>query len=548
MPLTTQDIQYHFKWNEKLKETRMQYEPLWEEIATYFAPWRIGISYKTSPGQKQTTQLYDSTGIFSLDQLGSTMCGTITPSSMVWAYLKLAKEELNHIKPIMDWEEDASARLHWSRKNSNFYAEAPALYEDLAGFGQGCLFADENPINKTGFNGFYYKTIPNSEYCTAEDHQGFVDTVFREFTLSARAAYKKWGDNLPKKLQEYADLSKDPEKELKFLHCAYPNPEPKGLPFISYYFSIDEKELISEKGFYELPFIVPRLRKSSGEGYGRGQGHIALPDCKSLNKAKELDFKAWAIDINPPTFETNAGVVGSLKLYAGGRNVVKNKDSIWMLERNVKYNVSQIKEEELIKAIKQMFYSDQFNLPEKGEMREVEVMIRYELMQRLLGPAVGRIEVEFLKKLVEREFGIMYRAKAMPPIPPIFAQLGIRNIDIEYEGPLSRSRRMAEAQGIQKLYAFAGGIAQAKQDPSVMDALNDDEAIRTFAEISGAPSRVMKSKEEVDAIRKQRQEMMMAEKKKQDMERLVGGINQITPALELLQNASQGKVAEGGTT
>jgi len=545
MPLTNEEVQYHFKWNDKLKETRNLYEPLWEEIATFFSPWRKGISYKTSPGDKQTRELFDSCGIFSLDQLGSTMCGTITPSSMVWAYLKVAQEELNHVKPIMDWLEDSSSRLHWARKNSNFYAEAPALFEDLPGFGQGCIFVDENPIKKIGFNGFYYKSIPNAEYCTSEDHQGFVDTLFREFTLSARSAFKKWGDKLPEKIVECAKLEKDSEHEFTFLHCAYPNPEPIGLPFVSYYFNIDEKKLISEKGYYELPFIVPRLRKSSGEGYGRGQGHIALPDAKSLNKAKELDFKAWASDINPATFETSAGIVGSLKLYAGGRNVAKNKDSIWTLERNIKYNVSQIKEEELRQAIKQMFYSDQFNLPEKGEMREVEVMVRYELMQRLLGPAVGRIEVELLKRLVEREFGIMYRAKALRPIPPIFKQLGIENIDIEYEGPLSRSRRMSEAQGIQKLYAFAGGIAQAKNDPAVMDPLDDDEAIRIIGEISGAPSRVMKSEEAVLAIRKKRQQAIQTEKQKQDLERLAGGINQITPALEMMQEASQG--GKGGT-
>lgn len=545
MPLTDQDVQYLIKRNDKLKETRQLYEPLWEEIAAFMLPGRVGIGYKPSPGQKLTRELYDSSAVFSLENLASSMCGTITPSGMVWAYLKLAQEELNHLKPTMDWLEPASTRLHWARKNSNFYAEAPEVFSDLGGFGQGCLLVDENPIVRIGFNGLYYKAIPNSEYCTQENHQGFVDTVFREFTLSADAAFKKWGDKLPEKVIECAKLEKEPDKEFNFLHCAYPNPESKGLPFISYYINLDEKKLISEKGYYELPFVVPRWRKASGEAYGRGQGHIALPDTKTINKAKELDFKAWAIDINPPTFETNAGIVGSLKLFAGGRNVAKNKDSIWTLERNVKYNVSQIKEQELQTAIKQIFFSDQLNLPEKGEMREVEVMVRYELMQRLLGPAVGRIEVEFLKPLVEREFGIMYRAGAMPPIPPIFAQLGIKQIDIEYEGPLSRSRRATEAQGIQKVYAFAGGIAQAKQDPSIMDALDDDEALRTVAEISGAPSKIMKSKEEVDAIRKGRQQAIQAEKQKQDLERLAGGVNQIAPVLKMMQEAGQGE--QGGT-
>lgn len=547
MPLTQEEVQYLIRRNDKLKEIRQQYEPLWEEIATYILPGRVGIGYKPTPGAKQTQELYDSSGIFSLDQLASTMCGTITPSSMVWAYLKLAQEELNHIKPVMDWLEAASSRLHWARKNSNYYAEIPEVFSDLGAFGQGCLLVDENPITHNGFNGFYYKAIPNSQYCTSEDHQGFVDTVFYEFELSAIAAVKKWGDKVPKKILECAELSKEPDKDFNFLHCVYPNPEPKGLPFISYYLNIDEKKLISEKGFYELCYIVPRWRKTSGEDYGRGQGHIALPDTKTINKAKELDLKAWAKDIDPPTFETSSGIVGSLKRYAGGRNVAKNKDSIWTMETHARYDISQIKEEELRTAIKQIFYSDQFNLPDKGEMREIEVSVRYDLMQRLMGPAVGRIEVELLKREVEREFGIMYRAKAMPPIPPIFAQLGIENIDIEYEGPLSRSRRQSEANGIQKVYAFGGGVAQTKQDPSIMDNLDDDEAMRSIAEISGAPSRVIRSIEEVASIRDKRMKAMEAEKKKQDMERMAAGVGQITPLIKSMQENAQGQGGAGGT-
>ncbi|HKZ45610.1 MAG TPA: portal protein [archaeon] len=530
MPLTKEEIDFLINRNEQLKMIRQQYEPLWEEIATYILPGRVGIGYKPTPGAKLTKNLFDSSAIFSNENLAFSMCGTITPSSIIWAYLKLADDRLNRIKEVMDWLEICSQLLHYHRKRSNFYAEVPELYTDLSAFGQGCMFLNENPIAHMGFNGFYYKTLANSEYCTAEDHQGFVNTVFHEFEKSAIAARDEWGKETPKKILDSAE--KEPDKKFSFLHCTFSN-ENGGKPFISHYINLDERAYVSEKGYYELPFIVPRLRKISGEDYGRGQGHVALPDTRTLNKAKELDMKAWAKDIDPATFEKDKGIIGNLKLYAGGRNVAKDKESIWTLDRHTRYDVTQIKQESLVTSVRQMFYFDQLNLPEKSDMREMEVVIRYNLMQRLLGPGLGRIEVELLKKLVEREFGILFRAHALPPVPQILRRMGVKEIDIEYEGPLARSQRVNDATAIQKLYAFVAPISAV--NPKILDKIDDDKAVELEAEALGVPSKVLRSDEEVIALREQRAKAQAAEQQKMDMERLATGIGQVTPLLKSWQ-------------
>jgi len=541
MPLNSEEVTYLIDRNEKLKSNRQQYESLWEEIAQYIFPGRVGIGYKPTPGAKQTANLFDSSAIFSNDQLAASMCGTITPAATLWFALKLADDRLNHIKPIMDWLELCTRLLDFARHRSNFYAEVPEVYLDLGAFGEGCLLVDEKPIGMMGFNGFYYKALSNSEYCTSENYEGLVDTVFREFELSARVAFKKFGDKVGEKIK--SQLNKKPDEKFPFLHAVFPNENGNSKPFVSYYLNLDEKKLISEGGYYDLPYVVPRWRKSSGEDYGRGPGHIALPDVKSLNKAKEFGLKAWAKDLDPPTFERDGGVIGKLKMFPGGRNIVKDKEAIWMLDRRTRYDVSQIKEDALRQSIRQIFYSDQLNLPDKSEMREIEVYVRYELMQRLLGPAVGRFEIELLKPTIEREFGIMMRARALPPPPPILAKMGIREIDIEYENPLAKAQRANEAKSIQTLYSFASIIAQS-QPPDVvsspMDNIDSDAAIRHGAEISGAPSKIIRSVEEVQAIREMRAKKIAAEKQKQDMERLAQGLGDVSPALKVASEIMQG--------
>ena len=552
MPLTTEEIKFHIDRNNELKDIRRVYEPLWEEIAEYIFPRRTGIGYKPSPGLKQTSKQYDSTAELGLNDLAASMHGTLTPTSMVWSSFKLRDNRLNQVKEIMDWLEICANSMTTARNQSNFRSEIHEVYLDLSGFGQGCIFIEEKPIYYPGFNGLQYKSLTNSEYCTSENAEGKVDTVYREFELTAAAAIRKFGkENLGKKITDTAD--KKPFDKFKFLHCVYPKEMEftplKGKPFVSYYIGLDDQNLIASSAYWEFPFIVPRWSKASGEDYGRGRGHIALPDVKTLNKAKEFGLKAWAKDLDPPTFERDGGVIGSLKMYPGGRNIARDKDSIWMLDHKIRYDVSQIKEESLRQSIRQVFFSDQLNLPEKSEMREMEVAVRYELMQRILGPALGRFEGEGLNPLIEREFGIMMRATSgkypvLPPPPLILARMGINEIDIEYEGPLAKSQRHHEMTRMQKVIAFASQIGQVY--PDVYDNFDRDEVIRIAAEVEGMPSRAMNSIEEIQVIRDQRAKLQAEEKKKQDMERLAAGLKDAAPMGKLLmeQMGEQG-AAEG---
>lgn len=548
MPLTDEEIKYHIDRNEDLKTTRKLYESLWEEIAEYIFPRRTGIGYTPTPGQKQTSKQYDSTAELALNDLAASMHGTLTPTSMMWSSFKLRDSRLNQLKEVMDWSEMTAAWMASARNQSNFRSEIHEVYLDLAGFGQGCLFVEEKPLHYPGFNGLQYKALTNAEYCTSENAEGRVDTLYREFKLTAVALAKRFGlDKLKGKIAD--SVEQHPFEKFKIMQCTYPcdiefTPSGKQ-PFVFYYIFPDDNILIEEGGYWEFPFIVPRWSKASGEDYGRGRGHIALPDVKTLNKAKEFGLKAWAKDLDPPTFETDGGIIGSLKRYPGGRNIARNKDSIWTLERgNARYDVSQIKEEALRQSIRQVFFSDQLNLPDKSEMREMEVAVRYEMMQRILGPALGRFEGEGLNPLIEREFGIMMRASSgkypvLPPPPDILSRMGINEIDIEYEGPLAKSQRQHEMTRMQRVINLAVGVQPLY--PQVFDNFDGDEIIRTAAEIEGMPSQTLNSIEERDAIRAERQKAQAAEQQKQDLERLAAGLKDIAPAGKVLADVMGGK-------
>ncbi len=50
------------------------------------------------------------------------------------------------------------------------------------------------------------------------------------------------------------------------------------MPFASCYIEPDNKHEISQSGFNEFPYVVPRYLKASFEIYGRSPAMTALPD------------------------------------------------------------------------------------------------------------------------------------------------------------------------------------------------------------------------------------------------------------------------------
>ena len=164
-------------------------------------------------------------------------------------------------------------------------------------------------------------------------------------------------------------------------------------------------------------------------------------------------------------------------------------------------------------------------------MTATEVQVRYELMQRLLGPTLGRFQTEFLNPLIERCFAIMQRNEMFAPAPGALDGVGI---DIEYVGPLARSQRMEEATAVERLYEMAANLAQIA--PEIMDNIDHDKAIRSRAELLGVPKNIMRDPQEIEekrqAQRDQQEEMMAMQQAQQGADiaaKVAPVVQQLTP-------------------
>ncbi len=408
-----------------MSSDRGTWEDHWQEILDYVMPRKADVVFVRVKGDKRTEVLFDSTAITANNLLAASLQGTLTSPSLQWFHLKIRDDEINQDRDVQLWLEDSARRMYDVFNQTNFNTEVHELYLDLCSIGTAALFVEEG---SRGFDtdGIHFNCLHIAEYYIQENVNGILDTFYRRYKLTARQAIQEFGEeNVGPKIQEAARMK--PDKKFDFIHAVEPTEDYERalgksntkLPFHSCHVCEQDKMVVRTGGYNEFPYLVPRWSKATGEVYGRSPSYNALPDIKTLNKAVELGLKAWSKAIDPPLLVQDDGVIGRVRMTPGGITVIRSDGAVKPLQIGTNWQITDLKENQLRTAIRQAYYSDQLQLQEGPQMTATEVQVRYEFMQRLLGPTLGRFQTEFLNPLIERVFGIMFRADAFIPAPDI---------------------------------------------------------------------------------------------------------------------------------
>ena len=500
-----------------LEQLRTPHEPVWRDCFDYSFPERgdgfNGEKNDATALQAKRARLMDSTSTDAGQILAAAIMSGGTPSNSRWFGLSTGQDTDEEKR----WFDLCAEVIFENIHGSNFDAVGFEACTDMIPAGWFVLFIDVDREE----GGYHFELWPLAScYIAASKPGGLPDTLVRSYELSAEQAIKDFGqEGVSEKVRKLVDDGK-PDEKVRFCQSIYPRSaeatgvRAKNLAFASVHIEVDSKHVARESGFHECPFVAPRWAKLPNSEYAIGPMFRALPDVKQLNRLVYLEDTNLDMAVSGMWIAEDDGVLNPRTVKVGPRKIIvaNSVDSMKALQSGAKFDLSFTKKEQLQAAIRKTLMADQL-APQDGPVRSAtEIHVRVQMIRQLLGPIYGRMQAEWYAPMINRCFGLAMRAGVLPPPPQSLAG---RDYNVKFESPNAKAQKLEEVNAVETSLVAVGQIAVATQDPTVWDTIDIEESVSVILEGRGAPARIGRSKEDIQAIRDNRAKQQQAAQQQQ---------------------------------
>lgn len=520
-----------FQQQSEMETIRADYEPTWQQVADFCDPDGPSIQWSSRLGSgKEGSQVsraadraplvYDSTISSAADRLAAGLESLITPQSEKWHGLSTAAMNDPETDDEKEWAESLRDYIFDDIRysaGSNFVPAIQSCYLNIVRYGPAYLYSEE------GFRGqlLRYASLPVPEVYLSRDRWGEPDTFHRRYERPARVAAAILGyENLPEKIRMLVDDPAKCNELVSLIQCVKPRKDRKTYdlagervyldsPFASYHVIAEEEMVVKERSFQTFPIACFNWRRHEGDPYGISPTIKALTTVREINAVRRTGLRALQ-QITDPSM-ASGGKLDDVPVLNPGQNypgMIDDKGNILIQPINTGQNPSYAFEYAANRAeeIRDMLYVNLFQtLVQSPEMTATEALIRKEEKGELLGPSGSVVQRGFAQNL-DRELSILEEkgiyAQGSRFLPP--ASLAGKDVHPTFTSPLDILRRAAEARDTIQVVTFAGQYAAASGDPSVMDNIDGDEAIKIVQSAGRAPRRLMRKPDEITAMREAR--------------------------------------------
>jgi Bacteriophage head to tail connecting protein len=513
-----------------LRQERFSWWTHWRELAEHILPRRyhwLVTPNRAGRGSPINQRIIDSTGTLAARTLAAGMMSGITSPGRPWFRLTIDDQDLAASSPVKIWLDAVTSRLLHVFAESNFYNGLATLYFDLAVFGTApmIIYEDYEDVIRC-FNPCA------GEYYLANSDRLDVDTLYREFVLTARQIGQRFGLDNASETVKAAHRTGGAALDLEIVvgHAIEPNDTriegltgPRGMKYRELYWEMGAGQalILQQRFFHEFPAIAPRWDLVSNDAYGRSPAMDALGDIKQLQL--EQKRKAQAIDkmVNPPMIADVALKNEPASLLPGGVTYVPSTAGAVGFKPvfEVMPPIAELKDDiaEVQGRIRSVFFNDLFlmisQLDTVRTATEIDARREEKLIQ--LGPVLERFENEALDPAIARTYAIMDRARLFPPP----AALHGRQIKVEYVSVLAQQQRAASTAAIERFSAQIGSWAAAR--PDVLDNVDFDEMAEEYGDLLGVSPKILVASAKVAALRSQRAKGQAAQ---QAMQQTLAGV------------------------
>ncbi len=387
-------------------------------------------------------------------------------------------------------------------------------------------------------------TLPIGSYMLANNGEGTVDTMYREYQLRANQVVGMFGkQNVSQSLRRVWENNS--EAWVDICHAIEPNddrdnasPINSNMAFRSVYWEkgTTQDKFLRQSGFMEFPIMAPRWDVTGEDVYGTDSpGIMSIGDVKALQTGEVKKAKGIGKQVDPPLQAPSSMRGQRISLIEGDVSYVDAVNPNSKIESiySVQLDLSAMQQEILgiEQRVNQAYFVDLFlmfnTIGNRDRVTAEEIAKRHEEKLLMLGPMYERLEDELLSPMINRIFNMSARAGILPEAPP---ELAGQELNVEYISILAQAQKAVASSTIERTAQFVGTMAGA--DPRALDKIDIDQTIDRYADAIGTPHGIIRDDQSVAQLRANREQQERLQQAAQAAEAAV-------PATEAVKNLSQ---------
>lgn len=507
---------------QNLESIRYSWWIHWRQLADYLLPrrmrWLYPYNQTWNRGAPLNQNIINNTGTIAARTLAAGMLAGTTSPAKPWFRLAPTDAAVGEDYDVKVWLEEARNRMMRIMAASNYYTcKGVQLFDEVV-FGTSPMM-----IYEDADKGIHCYVPSPGEYFCAANGNFEVDSLYRRYPLSLSQVVSTFGiDALPDDMrQQYATGGASLNNEIIIAHACEPNPgfnpsagsglDGYGVPKVFRYREVywlwgrNGTKPLRMQGFNDKPFSVLRWDVFGNDAYGRSPGMDALGDVKQLQFQEKR--KAQAIDkhVRPPMVadvsmkNEPASLLPGAITYVPALSQGVGFKPVYQIAPGLSELLADMNGVE--QRIRDTFFNGLFQiLPVDSAVRTAtEIDVRQQEKMILLGPVLERNDTEGLGPDIRRIYSICARLGAFPEMPPALRNTSLK---IEYVSMLSELQRGSMTTAIERTLAMAGQYAAVQ--PSIMDNVDYDVAIREYGSLLRVDPRMLAPADRVQQIRQAR--------------------------------------------
>lgn len=517
-----------------LQVERSSFISHWRDLSSFVQP-RLGRFFLSdrNRGDKRYQNIVNSRATMSHRAARAGLfAGTMSPARP-WFNLQTADPDMLSYQPIRLWLFQVETLLNAIMNACNLYNMAPVMLGELLLFGTGAMSHVDDFDNVARF---YTHTA--GSYMLAQNDKFVIDTIVREFQMTARQLVAKFGKNVSTQVQNAYDRG-NYESWFDVVHFVAPNEnqdatklDSKFKPFCAVYYEpgqIRGGPVLDDTGFDEFPAHCPRWDVTGEDVYATDcPGMTALGDTKGLQALERRTAQAIDKMVDPPmggppslrNVAINSLPGGATLYQADGGQELK---PLYTVQPQLQQHVLQISAHE--RRIKEAFYEDLFRSIDsmEGVQPQNQLFLQEKFSERLLqlGPVLERLHGEFLNRTIDRLFNQCMRAGQSPArpfglLPPPPPEMHGQVLRTRYISSLAMAQRSVANASIDKFTMFIGGLVKMGF-ATAADNLNVDETIGIYGRNEGVSPKLILPPEAVAQARAQHAQQQAQQQRMEQM-------------------------------